>query len=331
MSRAPGRRGSPARALRLLTGGALFSAGALVLWTAASHGAAAQAPSSPAPSSLAPSSLTPSSLTLKGAAAPFWVASSAPTQWDTADAAVAAALRWRRVAAGAELAELSLRGTGEAAMLRAVVLRVDPRVVRLSLRYSRTERGARWSIDSAPASAIAALNAGQFDGGSPWGWVVRDGHEALPPQHGPLSVAVLQRRDGAVEWVADGDVAARRARRDDIAWAFQSYPLLLDRDGVVPAMLRGGSALDLAHRDRRLALGSDRDGRLLVMLTEVDLPGVRDAPLGLTIPETAALMGALGAARAVALDGGISAQLRVGTRRWRGWRLVPLALVVEPR
>jgi exopolysaccharide biosynthesis protein len=131
--------------------------------------------------------------------------------------------------------------------------------------------------------------------------------------------------------VSDGAVPARRVRRDDIAWAFQSYPVLLDSGGVVPPMLRSGHALDLAHRDRRLAIGSDRDGRLLVMLTEVDLPAMRDVPLGLTIPETAALMGALGAERAVALDGGISAQLRVGARRWRGWRRVPLALVVQRR
>jgi hypothetical protein len=47
-------------------------------------------------------------------------------------------------------------------------------------------------------------------------------------------------------------------------------------------------------------------------------------------------MGALGCARAVMLDGGISAQLALreaGGRehRWRGWRAVPLGLVVRGR
>jgi len=300
------------RALRLLAGGAL-------LCTATLPGRAAHAQALPA-----------SSMTLRGAPSPFWVSDAAPVRWSGAPAVVGA-LRWSAVGRGAELAELALDGVGEAARLRVIVLRVDPRAVRLSLTYARTAQGATWSIDSAPRGALAALNAGQFDGGSPWGWVMRDGHETLPPQHGPLAVALLQRRDGAVEWVGDGALSARRARRNDIAWAFQSYPVLLDSGGVVPPMLRGGRALDLAHRDRRLAIGTDREGRLLVMLTEVDLPAMRDVPLGLTIPETAALMGALGAERAVALDGGISAQLRVGARSWRGWRRVPLALVVQPR
>ncbi|MHB1313642.1 MAG: phosphodiester glycosidase family protein [Gemmatimonadaceae bacterium] len=306
------RRRDPLRALRRLAGGALFCAG-----VASPPGLWAQA-------------LPASSLTIHGAPSPFWTSNAAPVRWTPAPSVVAA-LRWRAVGRGTALAELALDGVGEAARLRVIVLRVDPRAVRLSLAYARGATGGTWSIDSTPRGALAAFNAGQFDGGSPWGWVVRDGREALPPQHGPLAVALLQRRDGGVEWVPNGEVTARRARRDDVAWAFQSYPLLLDSGGVVPPMLRGGRALDLAHRDRRLAIGSDREGRLLVMLTEVDLPALRDVPLGLTIPETAALMGALGAERAVALDGGISAQLRVGARRWRGWRRVPLALVVQRR
>ena len=306
------RRRDLSRALRLLAGGALLCAASLPARTVRAQ------------------SLPSSSLTLRGASTPFWLSDAAPVRW-TGTPAVIAALRWRAAGQGAELAEFALDGVGEAARLRVIVLRIDPRVVQLSLTYARTEQGAGWSIDSAPRGALAAFNAGQFDGGSPWGWVVRDGHETLPPQHGPLAVALLQRRDGALEWVGDGAVSARRAQRADIAWAFQSYPMLLDSGGVVPPMLRGGRALDLAHRDRRLAIGSDREGRLLVMLTEVDLPAMRDVPLGLTIPETAALMGALGAERAVALDGGISAQLRVGAQRWRGWRRVPLALVVTSR
>ncbi len=59
-------------------------------------------------------------------------------------------------------------------------------------------------------------------------------------------------------------------------------------------------------------------------------------PLGLTVPEMAALMGALGARRAVLLDGGLSAQLLVrdgaGTAQaWPGTRKVPLGLVALPR
>jgi hypothetical protein len=48
----------------------------------------------------------------------------------------------------------------------------------------------------------------------------------------------------------------------------------------------------------------------------------------------AMLMRRLGCRRAVALDGGISAQLMVRegrrARLWRGWRAVPFGLVAEP-
>jgi exopolysaccharide biosynthesis protein len=103
--------------------------------------------------------------------------------------------------------------------------------------------------------------------------------------------------------------------------------------------LRGTTgAVDVEHRDARAAIGQLADGRLLVALTRFDgLRGVAGfVPFGLTTPETAALMGALGARDAVMLDGGISAQMRVrsddGTHReWRSLRAVPLALLVLPR
>lgn len=56
-------------------------------------------------------------------------------------------------------------------------------------------------------------------------------------------------------------------------------------------------------------------------------------PFGLTTPEMAAVIGALGASRAVLLDGGISSQMLVHdasgeVHSWRGLRQVPLGLVV---
>jgi exopolysaccharide biosynthesis protein len=95
--------------------------------------------------------------------------------------------------------------------------------------------------------------------------------------------------------------------------------------------------VDLRHRDARLAVGELRDGRMLVALTRFEgLGGVLDnLPFGLTTPEMAALMGALGARRAVLLDGGISSQLllRAGTEThaWRAMRYVPLGLTATAR
>ncbi len=82
----------------------------------------------------------------------------------------------------------------------------------------------------------------------------------------------------------------------------------------------------------------DREGRVLIVLTRLatDLPLLDRIPVGLTVPEMAAVMGSLGAAQAALLDGGISAQLRItgatGERHdWHGTRKVPLALVARPR
>ena len=76
------------------------------------------------------------------------------------------------------------------------------------------------------------------------------------------------------------------------------------------------------------------DGRLLIALTRFEGLGGRLQllPLGLTTPEMAALMGALGCRDAVLLDGGVSGQLAIrdaagevrrwpGLRRW-AWRAV---------
>jgi exopolysaccharide biosynthesis protein len=96
-------------------------------------------------------------------------------------------------------------------------------------------------------------------------------------------------------------------------------------------------AIDLAHRDSRVAIGELRDGRIVIAITRFNALGDAAAklPFGLTVPEMSALMGALGCRRAVSLDGGISGQLAVResdgvTRKWTAWRLVPLGLLVLP-
>lgn len=250
--------------------------------------------------------------------------------------AQAPTLDWRATTSRAvEWAEFDHRGAGEGRFTRIIVVRADPARVRFSL-VQRTAGGGHapgWSIADAPESAIVAVNAGQFTGASPWGWVVRDGVERLSPGRGPLSAAFVAHRDGSIAWV-DGDALdAWRARRD-VVTAFQSYPAILVGEAEVPALL---GDVNRTQRDARLALGVDREGRVLIALTRFDaLGGALDfLPLGLTTPEMAEVMHSLGARRAMLLDGGISAQLLVrtptGTERWSGLRRVPLALLLHDR
>lgn len=274
-----------------------------------------------------------------GAWRTWWRSDRAPAEWRAELPAVSDAVSWIPVSPGFEWGELRLSGKGEAWRIRVIAVRIDPRLFRFGLETPEPGRGApnRWTVDDAPASAVLALNAGQFGSGGAWGWVVRGGVERQAPGRGPLAPAVVIDRDGTFRIVPADSIAAERAS-GRVAEAFQSYPVLLDGDGTVPQPIRTeGLGVDLRHRDARLAVGELRDGRVLIALTRFEgLGGVLDhLPFGLTTPEMAALMGALGARRAVLLDGGISSQMlvRAGaeTHVWRGMRYVPLGLTATAR
>lgn len=248
-------------------------------------------------------------------------------------------MTWRALPAGARWGELRLSGDGEAWRVRVILVELDPARVRLETVSVRSSGGAprRWSVDSAPPGAIVALNAGQFTSAGPWGWLVRDRDELRAPGQGPLAPALVVDTAGAVRLVPPDSIEALRGS-GTVRQAFQSYPSLLVADGEVPRPLReAGRGVDLEHRDARLAIGLRRDGRLLVAMTRFEGLGgaLSNLPFGLTTPEMAALMGALGCHRAMLLDGGISSQLRLSlhggeTRVWRGLRRVPLGLVALP-
>jgi hypothetical protein len=264
----------------------------------------------------------------------WWRRDDAPSRW-SGEAPLAGRVRWRAARPGVEWGELLLRGASEAWRTRVVVVRLDPARVELSLDPAFT-RDAAWSVADAAPDAAVALDAGQFRGALPWGWVLTAGEEVLRPQYAPLAGAVVVGQDGRIRVVAPDRVDAVRAR-GGIREAFQSYPMLLD-GGMVPEPLRTpGLGVSLDHRDARLALGTLPDGRVVIALTRFDAlgDGLGRIPFGLTSPEMAAVMGALGCRQALLLDGGISGQLllraEADTRVWSGTRRVPLGLVVRTR
>lgn len=241
---------------------------------------------------------------------------------------------WRPAAGGIEYGELLLSGSGEAWRMRVVVARLDPRQVTLSLEPAFVE-DERWTVGDAGSSAALAVNAGQFRGTLPWGWVVTGGRQLLSPGFGPLAGAVVVDTTGAVRIVPPGEIAAEQ-RRGGVREAFQSYPMLLE-NGVPPeALVRPGLGVAVDHRDARLALGTLPDGRVVVALTRFDALGPRlgRLPFGFTSAEMARVMRALGCHDAILLDGGISGQLMVReeggeVRTWAGVRRVPLGLVAR--
>jgi Phosphodiester glycosidase len=264
----------------------------------------------------------------------WWRRDAAPSHW-TEDAPLAGRVRWRLARPGVEWGELQIRGASEAWRTRVVLVRLDPARVDLALDPAFT-RQTTWSVGDAAADAAVALDAGQFRGSLPWGWVLTGGREVLRPQYAPLAGAVVVEQSGRVRVVAPDSVAAVRAG-GGVREAFQSYPMLL-QNGAVPEPLHApGLGVSLDHRDARLALGTLADGRVIIALTRFDAlgEGLGRIPFGLTSPEMAAVMGALGCRQALLLDGGISGQLLVrdgdGTRTWSGTRRVPLGLVARAR
>jgi exopolysaccharide biosynthesis protein len=284
--------------------------------------------------------LPPSALAVRGSQGwrEWWSSARAPDEWTRPHPEVARAVIWKRGADGVQWGEVRMSGDGEAWRIRVIVVRLDPRRVRFRVDTALTQDGelARWSVDASPAEAIFAVNGGQFPRAHPWGWVVQRGRERQRPAPGPLSMGVAFDSAGSMRWIP-GDSIATAVDRRTVTEAFQSYPVLL-REGRIPEPLgTEGQGVSLEHRDARAAIGQAGDGTILVVLTRFDgANGVLGfVPFGVTTPEMAAIMGALGARNAVMLDGGISSQMMVrgpdGVRKWHGLRRVPLAIVAIPR
>jgi exopolysaccharide biosynthesis protein len=244
---------------------------------------------------------------------------------------------WHAVQPGVWVHEAQMATEGPLAPVQVVAVRLDPALVEFSLHASRGQQDRRgWTIDQLPPAAVVAFNAGQFHGGSSWGWLVLDGSEVQAPGTGSTAMAFVVGTDGTVSLVDPGDTAMAR---DKARYAFQSYPGLLVANGATPRELQAsGRGVDLAHRDSRLALGILPDGGMVVALTRFSALGAagETLPWGPTVVEMAEFMRSLGCVRAVLLDGGISSQLALrdadgSVRRWTNWRTVPLGMVVTPR
>ena len=256
-----------------------------------------------------------------------------PVRWPAADPRIEGAVSWTVAAPGVERGVLRLRGPGGWSV-SVILVRLDPAVVVFDVVVPpRSDDGfaGRWRIDDAPDDALVAVNAGQFTSG-PWGWLVQGGRLRQPPGSGSQAPGVAFLTDGRVGLLPPDSLPLA----EGVGAGFQSYPALLVADGEVPGALRSpGGGVDRTHRDGRLALGLLRDGRVLLALTRLEgLGGLLEVvPFGPTTPEMAAVMGALGCARAVLLDGGISGQMMLreqGVRRvWPGLRPVAAGLVVR--
>lgn len=260
----------------------------------------------------------------------IWRAQSAPHVYRSGDSTIHRALTWTSHGASLRHGELRLSGAGEAWRLRAIVVELMPTQYRARLAFGQGRHGYLMRVNDISEQADLAVNTGMFEGTRPWGWVRQAGKDQQRPRRAPLAIALAFDSAGRPFWIDDDAAWSDDAR---LTVGFQSYPLLLRHDTIPATLSPTASGIRAAHRDARLAVGTTRDGRLRFVLTRFDALGETFGriPVGLTLPELAALMGMLGCETAVALDGGSSAQLAfrdsAGTvHAWPGLRAVPMML-----
>jgi len=252
-----------------------------------------------------------------------------------ADSALPAALlepaiAWRDSSDWMRAGSFEIRAGGSLRNSVAVI-DIDPARVRFTLALTppaARRTAAEW-LES-DTSLLLTSNTGLFrENGTPQGLVIAGGRRASQLA-GWLDVVVLLTDSGP----RLADVAGAQATA--VANAFQTLPWLV-RNGRVALGATSGLRLSRTHRDRRSTLCLRPDGTVRLMLSNFEVFGASAGriPIGLTIPEQAALAAGAGCRDAVALDGGISAQIayRANGRvtRMPGWRKVPLMLLVRRR
>ncbi len=245
-------------------------------------------------------------------------------------AVLAAGLVWRDSVPGLRIGAFDVRTADRLLRNSVALVEIDPVRWRFALAAAPAwqRRSAEEWLRADTALALA-VNTGLFrENGRPIGLVQMDGVRRNVPVAWLDALVMLE--DGVPR------VLPLHAETAPGASAFQTLPWLV-RDGRVALGVTSGVRLSRTHRDRRITLCLGDDGLVRLLLSNFEVFGatVGRVPVGLTIPEQAALAAGAGCRDAVALDGGISAQIaaRVSGRlvRMPGWRKVPLMMVLRQR
>lgn len=257
---------------------------------------------------------------------------AAPGSAATHEAVLDAAVTWRDSQPGLRSGDFEVRTAAGYLRNSIALIELDPARYRFALGVTApTARRTASDWLNGDSTVVLTSNTGLFRGnGTPQGIVLVDGtrHSALA---GWLDAVVVM-ENGALRIT---DIEGARHLGPGTS-AFQTLPWLV-RDGRVVFGWTNGLRLSRTHRDRRITLCLGEDGMVRLLLSNFEVFGANAGrvPIGLTIPEQAALAAGIGCRDAVALDGGISAQIamRVGGRivKMPGWRRVPLMMVVRAR
>ncbi|MFZ5476171.1 MAG: phosphodiester glycosidase family protein [Myxococcota bacterium] len=244
---------------------------------------------------------------------------AARRHWGVVDAFLAPG--WRRLAPGLETADLELRRSPNPQHVDVFLARVDPRGWRFRV-WGRPDWAPGDVGELADEAGLAlAVNASYFAEDGPIGLVVEDGR-----------LRKKQARNRAAHFlVPTGDrprvVNEKRTPLPPLDAGFQGFPSIMTAGRTFSYMRVGGRGFDVWKVDRRSAACVDREGRVVLLVTDT-------VTNGLSFDELATVFGGLGCWDAMAFDGGSSTgmALRVGEPRDIGnLEPVPVILGVEAR
>jgi uncharacterized protein YigE (DUF2233 family) len=227
---------------------------------------------------------------------------------------------WRIIQKGTEFRKIVLQRSEPSYPIELKLVRFDPRAIAPRILYGRDFQlnGASSKIFAEKSGAIAAINANYFDEkGRPLAYLKTAEKEINRgvSKHA-LYTGVFGLRIGS-PFVTHRD----EFNPSPASEALQSGPLLLHRGEPVEVM-RG-----LSRYARRAVVGIDKDGRLIVAVTDAVLGGLSFAELQELFANPKAQ---LDTPDLLSLDGGGSAQLYLKAGKFEEWVVgtteVPVAI-----
>jgi uncharacterized protein YigE (DUF2233 family) len=227
---------------------------------------------------------------------------------------------WRIIQKGTEFRKIVLQRSEPSYPIELKLVRFDPRAIAPRILYGRDFQlnGASSKIFAEKSGAIAAINANYFDEkGRPLAYLKTAEKEINRgvSKHA-LYTGVFGLRIGS-PFVTHRD----EFNPSQASEALQSGPLLLHRGEPVEVM-RG-----LSPYARRAVVGIDKDGRVIVAVTDAVLGGLSFAELQELFANPKAQ---LNTPNLLSLDGGGSAQLYLKAGKFEEWVVgtteVPVAI-----
>ncbi len=233
--------------------------------------------------------------------------------------------RWAAVAPGLDVADLALRRPPNPLEVDVFLARVDPDAWRFRVWGTPDFAPAAVGDLAARAGLALAVNASYFSDDGPLGLVVSAGAARGRQGRNRAAHFVVGAAAGAPARAGGAPRIVNRkgAVLGPLVQGFQGFPAVMTAGETYSYLRYGGRGFDVWHVDRRTAACTDRDGGVILLVTDT-------LTNGLSLAELATVLGGLGCVDAMAFDGGSSTgmALRVPGHERTVPNLAPVPVIV---